>query len=396
MKITVVGLGYVGLSNAVLLAQHNEVLALNRSEGRVALVNAGRSPIADKEIEEYLAKKTLRLRATTDWQTAFRGADYIVIATPTDYDPDRDSFDTSSVESVIEQALSVNREAVIVIKSTVPVGYTDAARERFGGAKLLFSPEFLRESRALYDNLHPSRIIVGAPEGDAALRARAETFAELLREGSETKDARVLLMRPREAEAVKLFSNTYLALRVSFFNELDTYADSKGLDSRAIINGVCLDPRIGAHYNNPSFGYGGYCLPKDTRQLLANYRDVPQNLIEAVVRSNATRKDYIAARILERAGENGTIGLYRLIMKTNSDNFRQSSILGVIERLQAAGARLQIYEPRLQEERFMGCEVVRELDRFCESSALIVANRFDASLAAVRDKVYTRDLFERD
>lgn len=396
MKITVVGLGYVGLSNAVLLAQHNEVLALNRSAGRVELVNAGRSPIADKEIEEFLATKTLHLRATTDWREAYRDADYIVIATPTDYDPDRDSFDTSSVEAVIEQALSVNRKAVIVIKSTVPVGYTDAVRARFNCPRVLFSPEFLRESRALYDNLHPSRIIVGVPEGDAALRARAETFAGLLREGAATDEARVLLMRPCEAEAVKLFSNTYLALRVSFFNELDTYADSKGLDSRAIIDGVCLDPRIGAHYNNPSFGYGGYCLPKDTRQLLANYRDVPQNLIEAVVRSNATRKDYIAARILQKAGKNGVIGLYRLIMKTNSDNFRQSSILGVIERLKAAGAKLQIYEPRLQEESFMGCEVVREFERFCESASLIVANRFDTPLAAVRDKVYTRDLFERD
>ena len=396
MKITVVGLGYVGLSNAVLLAQHNEVLALNRSAGRVELVNAGRSPIADKEIEEFLATKSLRLRATTDWREAYRDADYIVIATPTDYDPDRDSFDTSSVETVIEQVLSVNREAVIVIKSTVPVGYTDAVRARFDCPRILFSPEFLRESRALYDNLHPSRIIVGVPEGDETLRARAETFAGLLREGAATDEVRVLLMRPREAEAVKLFSNTYLALRVSFFNELDTYADSKGLDSRAIIDGVCLDPRIGAHYNNPSFGYGGYCLPKDTRQLLANYRDVPQNLIEAVVRSNATRKDYVAARILEKAGESGVIGLYRLIMKTNSDNFRQSSILGVIERLKAAGAKLQIYEPRLQEERFMDCEVIREFDRFCESSSLIVANRFDAPLAAVRDKVYTRDLFERD
>lgn len=396
MKITVVGLGYVGLSNAVLLAQHNEVLALNRSAGRVELVNAGRSPIADKEIEEFLATKTLRLRATTDWREAYRDADYIVIATPTDYDPDRDSFDTSSVEAVIGQALSVNQEAVIVIKSTVPVGYTDAVRARFNCPRVLFSPEFLRESRALYDNLHPSRIIVGVPEGDATLRARAETFAGLLREGAATDEARVLLMRPCEAEAVKLFSNTYLALRVSFFNELDTYADSKGLDSRAIIDGVCLDPRIGAHYNNPSFGYGGYCLPKDTRQLLANYRDVPQNLIEAVVRSNATRKDYIAARILQKAGKDGVIGLYRLIMKTNSDNFRQSSILGVIERLKAAGAKLQIYEPRLQEESFMGCEVVREFERFCESASLIVANRFDTPLAAVRDKVYTRDLFERD
>ena len=391
MKIAVAGIGYVGLSLSVLLAQHHEVWAVDVVPGKVEMLNRKQSPIRDAEIERYLREAPLDLRATTDAEAAYRDADYVIVATPTNYDDEKDFFDTSYVEAVLQLVRKVAPGAVIVIKSTIPVGYTAAMREKYGTDRILFSPEFLRESRALYDNLHPSRIIVGAAE---SCRTEAERFAALLKEGSLEPEVPVLICSSTEAEAVKLFANTYLALRVSFFNELDTYAQSKGLDTAAIINGVCLDPRIGGQYNNPSFGYGGYCLPKDTKQLLANYRDIPQNLMEAVVRSNSNRKDFIAGEILKRAPR--TVGVYRLTMKSNSDNFRSSAILDVMERLRGKGVEIVVYEPTLTADSYCGYPRIAELTAFKRRCDVILANRVAAELADVTDKVYTRDIFHRD
>ena len=391
MKIAVAGVGYVGLSLAVLLAQHHQVQAVSTTAAKVELINRKKSPIQDAEIESYLATRTLDLTATLDKEAAYRDAQMVVIATPTNYDDERNFFDTSCVEDVIETVLRVNPGAMMVIKSTVPVGYTDSVRKKYGIDNILFSPEFLRESRALYDNLHPSRIVVGAYPHQ---RDAAETFAHLLQEGAEDENTPILICPPTEAEAVKLFANTYLAVRVAYFNELDTYAQSKGLDTESIIRGVCLDPRIGGHYNNPSFGYGGYCLPKDTKQLLANYHDVPQNMIEAVVKSNATRKRFVAHQILERHPK--TVGVYRLTMKSNSDNFRASAIQDVIKYLKAAGVEIVIYEPTLREDSFDGCRRIDQLSAFKQAADVIVANRNAPELADVAEKVYTRDLFSRD
>ena len=394
MTIAVAGTGYVGLSNSILLSQHNKVYAVDIVQEKVDLINSKKSPIVDKEISEYLAEKTLNLEATTDSEKAYKNADFVIISTPTNYDETKNFFDTSSVEAVIDLVQKYNKEAVVIVKSTVPVGYNDMLLEKYPDMNILFSPEFLREGHALYDNLYPSRIVVSYPKTKPFLKEKAVSFSELLKQGAIKTDIPVLITTCTEAEAIKLFANTYLALRVAYFNELDTYAEVRGLDTASIIKGVCLDPRIGDFYNNPSFGYGGYCLPKDTKQLLANYKDVPNNLIQAIVESNTTRKDFIADQIISRKPK--TVGVYRLTMKANSDNFRQSSIQGVMKRIKAKGIKVVIYEPTYKQEDFFNSKVIRDFEEFKQMSDVIIANRMTDDLLSVKEKVYTRDLYSRD